>query len=84
MCCRCPRFDDSEVPGLSRDLDYLRAENYSPAELAAMIAEKLGIKPFQGKGTCARRAGRRSGRKPQRQMPWTRGFPQKVHVSVDD
>ena len=45
------RFDDSEVPGLSRDLDYLRAENYSPAELAAMIAEKLGIKPFQGKAS---------------------------------
>ena len=45
------RFDDSKVPGLSRDLDYLRAENYSPAELAAMIAEKLGIKPFQGKAS---------------------------------
>ena len=45
------RFDDSEVPGLSRDLDYLRAENYSPAELAAMIAEKLGIEPFQGKAS---------------------------------
>ena len=45
------RFDDSEVPGLSRDLDYIRAENHSPAELAAMIAEKLGIKPFQGKAS---------------------------------
>ena len=45
------RFDGSEVPGLSRDLVYLRAENHPPAELAAMIAEKLGIKPFQGKAS---------------------------------
>ena len=45
------RFDDSEVPGLSRDLAYLRSENHPPAELAAMIAEKLGIKPFQGKAS---------------------------------
>ena len=45
------RFDDLEVPGLSRDLDYIRAENHSPAELAAMIAEKLGIEPFQGKAS---------------------------------
>ena len=45
------RFDDSEVPGLSRDLDYLLAENYSPAELAAMITEKLGIEPFRGKAS---------------------------------
>ena len=45
------RFDDAAVPGLSRDLDYLRAENHSPAELAAMIAEKLGIRPFEGKAS---------------------------------
>ena len=45
------RFDDSEVPGLFRDLVYLRAENHPPAELAAMIAEKLGIRPFQGKAS---------------------------------
>ena len=45
------RFDDSEVPGLSKDLAYLRAENHPPAELAAMIAEKLGIKPFQGRAS---------------------------------
>ena len=45
------RFDGSEVPGLSRDLVYLGAENHPPAELAAMIAEKLGIKPFQGKAS---------------------------------
>ena len=47
------RFDDSEVPGFSRSLDYLRAECHSPAELAAMIADKLGIKPFQGKASDA-------------------------------
>ena len=45
------RFDGSEVPGFSRDLVYLGAENHPPAELAAMIAEKLGIKPFQGKAS---------------------------------
>ena len=45
------RFDDVDVPGLSGDLDYLRAEDHSPAELAAMIGEKLGIKPFEGKAS---------------------------------
>ena len=45
------RFDDAEVPGLSKDLAYLRAENHPPAELAAMIAAKLGIEPFQGKAS---------------------------------
>ena len=47
------RFDDAEVPGLSKDLDYLRAQDYSPAELAVMTAEKLGIRPFQGKASDA-------------------------------
>lgn len=45
------RFDNVDVPGLPKDLAYLRAENYSPAELASVIAEKLGIKPFQGKAS---------------------------------
>ena len=45
------RFDDAEVPGLSKDLDYLRAEDHPPAELAAMIGEKLGIRPFEGKAS---------------------------------
>ncbi len=45
------RFDDTPVPGLSDDLVYLQAEAYSPAELAAMIAQKLGIHPFDGKAS---------------------------------
>ena len=43
------RFDDTPVPGLPEDVIYLRAENHTPAELAAMISEKLGIKCFDGK-----------------------------------
>lgn len=45
------RFDDSDVPGLPGDVAYLRAEKYTPAELAAMIAEKLGIQLFAGKAS---------------------------------
>ena len=45
------RFDDSLVPGLPTDLNYLSADQHSPAELATMIAEKLGISPFVGKAS---------------------------------
>ena len=45
------RFDDTPVPGLPDSLDYLQAEEYSPAELASMIAQKLGVKPFEGKAS---------------------------------
>ena len=45
------RFDDTEVPGLSQDVFYLQAGDYSPAELAAMIAEKIGVQPFGGKAS---------------------------------
>ena len=47
------RFDDTEVPGLSGDVGYLRADDYSAAELAAMIAEKAGVNPFVGKASDA-------------------------------
>ena len=40
------RFDDTEVPGLPEDLIYVRASDHSPAQLSAMIASKLGIRPF--------------------------------------
>ena len=43
------RFDDTPVPGLPADLIYLRAEDHTPAVLAAKISEKLGIEPFAGK-----------------------------------
>ena len=45
------RFDDTEVPGLIGDVAYLKAGDYSPAELAAMISEKLGVKLFDGKAS---------------------------------
>ena len=43
------RFDNTSVPGLPADLIYLNAEDHAPAELAAMIAKKLGIERFEGK-----------------------------------
>ena len=45
------RFDDSDVPGLPADIIYLSARDYTPAQLAGMIASKLGIKPFVGKAS---------------------------------
>lgn len=45
------RFDNTPVDGLPEDVAYKRAEQFSPAQLAAMIAEKLGIQPFQGKAS---------------------------------
>ena len=45
------RFDDSAIPGLPTDTAYLSASTHSPAELAAMIIVKLGIRPFAGKAS---------------------------------
>ena len=45
------RFDDTSVPGVPASLHYLRADEHSPAEIASMIAEKLGVKPFEGKAS---------------------------------
>ena len=45
------RFDDTIVPGLPNSVSYLRADEHSPAELASMIGEKLGISPFEGKAS---------------------------------
>ena len=45
------RFDDTVVSGLPTDTAYLLANDYSPAGLAALIAEKLGINPFSGKAS---------------------------------
>ena len=45
------RFDDTPVPGLPDSVHYLRAKEYSPAELASVIAQKLGVKPFGGKAS---------------------------------
>ena len=45
------RFDDTPVPGLPEDVIYKRASEHTPAQLAVMIAEKLGIWPFDGKAS---------------------------------
>ena len=43
------RFDDTPVPGLPDDVIFVRADDYSPAQLSAAIAEKLGVDRFRGK-----------------------------------
>lgn len=45
------RFDDTQVPGLPEDVIYLYANQFTPAELSVMVAEKLGVRPFEGKAS---------------------------------
>ena len=45
------RFDNTPVDGLPEVVGYLCADERTPAELATMIAEKLGIRPFEGKAS---------------------------------
>ena len=45
------RFDDTAIPGLPDTIIYLRADDYTPAQLSATIAEKLDINPFDGKAS---------------------------------
>ena len=45
------RFDDTPVPGLPTDIIYQNAGEFTPAQLAAMIANKLGVRPFAGKAS---------------------------------
>ena len=43
------RFDDTDVPGLPSTVIYQSALAKSPSEIAAMICEKIGLRPFAGK-----------------------------------
>lgn len=45
------RFDDTRVPGLPTDIIYESAQRRMPAQLATMIAQKLGVQPFAGKAS---------------------------------
>ena len=45
------RFDDTPVDGLPGNILHKNATDHSPAEIAAMIAKKLGIQPFDGKAS---------------------------------
>ena len=44
-------FDDTLIPGLPKSILHLCVRNYSPAELSATIAKKLGIAAFDGKAS---------------------------------
>ena len=45
------RFDNTPVPGLPDSIRYEHAHDHTSEELAAMVAEKLGIKRFVGKAS---------------------------------
>ena len=45
------RFDDTPVPGIPTAIRYVSAREHTPAVLAAMIAEKIGIQPYAGKAS---------------------------------
>ncbi len=45
------RIDDTVVPGMPSSVKYERADDHTPEKLAAMIVEKLGLKPFAGKAS---------------------------------
>ena len=45
------RFDDTVVPGLTGDTIFLHAKDHSPAEISALIMEKLGVGRFEGKAS---------------------------------
>ena len=45
------RFDDTRVPGLPTDVIYECARKHTPAQLATMIANKLGAQPFADKAS---------------------------------
>ncbi len=45
------RFDDTPVCGLPGDLLYVKSHEHTPEQLAAMIAEKLGVKPYDVKAS---------------------------------
>ena len=45
------RFDNTPISGLPDTTLYLNANDYSPAELSAIIAKKLGIPSFVGKAS---------------------------------
>lgn len=45
------RFDATPVPGFPTTLQYLEADRYTPAELAVLIAKKIGLPPTAGKAS---------------------------------
>ena len=45
------RFDDTPLLGLPEDVIFLRANQLTPAQLSAIIANKLGISHYDGKAS---------------------------------
>ena len=45
------RFDDTEVPGMPHTIGYLTAKDHLPAELAALISEKIGVPALAAKAS---------------------------------
>ena len=45
------RFDDTPLPGLPEAVIFLRANQLTPAQLSAIIANKLGISHYNGKAS---------------------------------
>jgi hypothetical protein len=45
------RFDDTEVPGLPDTVGYVRAKDHSPAELAVLISQKIGVPALAAKAS---------------------------------
>ena len=45
------RFDDTPVCGLPGDVLYENGHEHTPEQLAAMIAKKLGVQPYDGKAS---------------------------------
>ncbi len=50
-CVLPVRFDDTPIDGLPDTTLYLKADDYTPAELSGAIAEKLDIPAFDGKAS---------------------------------
>ena len=45
------RFDDTPVCGLPGDVLYQKGHEHTPEQVAAMIARKLGVQPYDGKAS---------------------------------
>ena len=45
------RFDSTPVPDLPEEILYEKAEDHTPASLAVLVADKLGVQPFDGKAS---------------------------------
>lgn len=45
------RFDGTQISGLAEDVNYIVADEHTPAEVAALVSAKLGVSQFEGKAS---------------------------------